>query len=113
LCGRGGEVLTLCAISAWIRIIQCWVELKLDSTHPLVVFTDTGLADGNIKFIRPSHINAALYDAAKEVYNVTDKKSLALFSSHPIQVGTRIALHATGIQQQEIKFTLHWESDSF
>jgi hypothetical protein len=28
-------------------------------------------------------------------------------------VGACVALHAAGIQQQEIKFALHWKSDSF
>jgi len=111
--GRGRSISTLCAVSAWMRIVQRWVELKLDPAHPLAVFTDTGLADGKVQFIRPTHINATLRSAATAVYNVTDEKSLALFTSHSIRVGACVALHAGGVSQQDIKFALRWRSDSF
>jgi hypothetical protein len=109
--GRGAS--TLCAASAWLRIVQRWVDLKLDDLHPLAVFTDTGLATGKVDFIRPNHINAALRAAATAVYNVTDTMALTRFSSHSIRVGACVALHAAGLQQQEIKFALRWKSDSF
>ena len=96
-----------------MRIVQCWIGLKLDPAHPLAVFTDTGFADGKVQFIRPTHINATLRAAAKAVYNVTHEKSLALFTSHSIWVGACVALHAGGVSQQDIKFALRWRSDSF
>ena len=104
---------TLCGVSAWLRIVARWSALKLDSQHPLAVFTDSGLASGKPAFIRPTHINAALRDAARHVYNITDKESLARFSSHSIRVGACVALHAAGISQMDIKFALRWKSDTF
>jgi hypothetical protein len=104
---------TLCSVSAWVRIIQCWADLKLDNEHPLAIFTGNGLASGNIEFICPEPINTALHDAAKAVYNVMDPAALARFSSHSIHVGACVALHAAGVQQQDIKFALWWKSDSF
>jgi hypothetical protein len=70
---------TLCAVSAWLRVAQRWVDLKLDEMHPLAVFTDSGLPSGTIEFIRPAHINAALRTAARAVYNITAHKVLARF----------------------------------
>jgi hypothetical protein len=104
---------TLCGVSAWLRIAARWVALKLDSQHPLAVFTDSGLASGKPQFIRPTHINEALRDAARHVYNITDEESLARFSSHSIRVGACVALHAAGISQMDIKFALRWKSDTF
>ena len=114
--GRAGSVHSasnLCAVSAWLRIAQRWVDLKLTDDHPLAVFTDSGDAAGKLEFIRPTHINHALRSAATAVYNVTDPNDLARFSSHSIRVGACVALHAAGVQQQDIKFALRWKSDSF
>jgi hypothetical protein len=114
--GRSGPHLkthTLCSVSAWLRIVQRWADLKLSLLHPLAVFTDSGLASGKLDFIRPSHINNALRCAATAVYNITDPQALRRFSSHSIRVGACVALHAAGVQQQDIKFALRWKSDSF
>ena len=102
----------MCGVSAWLRIVARWSALKLDPQHPLAVFTDSGLASGKPEFIRPTHINAALRDAARHVYNIADKESLARFSSHSIRVGACVALHAAGISQMDIKFALRWKSDT-
>lgn len=109
--GRGSS--TLCAVSAWLRIAQRWVDLKLPRDHPLAVFTTDGTATGEVDFIRSTHINDALRSAATKVYNVTAPADLARFSSHSVRVGACVALHAAGIQQQDIKFALRWKSDSF
>jgi hypothetical protein len=114
--GRAGYVHSasnLCAVSAWLRIAQRWVDLKLTDDHPLAVFTDSGDAAGKLEFIRPTHINHALRSAATAVYNVTDPNDLARFSSHSIRVEACVALHAAGVQQQDIKFALRWKLDSF
>jgi dihydrodipicolinate reductase len=79
----------------------------------LAVFTMDGTATGAVDFIRSTHINDALRHAATVVYNVTAKADLARFSSHSVRVGACVALHAAGIQQQDIKFALRWKSDSF
>jgi hypothetical protein len=89
------------------------LDLALDDNHPLAVFTESGVANGNLAFIRPTHINNALHHVATAVYNITDPKDLARFSSHSIRVGACVALHAAGVQQQDIKFALRWKSDSF
>jgi hypothetical protein len=47
------------------------------------------------------------------MYNVTDQKELDRFSSHSIRVGAYVALHAARISKLNIKFALHWKSDSF
>jgi hypothetical protein len=60
--GVGGPT-NLCAVSAWLRIVQRWVDLKLDKDHPLAVFTDSGLASGKPEFIRPTHISTVLFAA--------------------------------------------------
>jgi hypothetical protein len=65
------------------------------------------------EFIRPTHINTALHSAATTVYNVMEPADLAWFSSPSIRVGACVALHAAGIPQQAMKFTLRWRSDSF
>jgi hypothetical protein len=95
-----------------MRIVQRWVEPKLDPAHPLAIFIDTGFADGKVQFIGPTHINATLRAAATAVYNVTNKKFLALFTSNSIWVRACVNLHASGVSQQDIKFTLRWRSDS-
>jgi hypothetical protein len=110
--GRGHSA-TLCAVSAFMRIAQRWLELNLPRDHPLAVFTNDGTASGTPDFIRSPHINDALRNAARVVYNVTAAADLARFSSHSIRVGACVALHAAGIQQQDIKFALRWKSDSF
>lgn len=104
---------TLCAVLAWLRIAQRWVDLNLPRDHPLAVFTDDGTVTGHVDFIRAPHINDALRNAASTVYNITATADLARFSSHSIRVGACVALHAAGIQQQDIKFALRWKSDSF
>jgi hypothetical protein len=109
----GGGSHTLCAVSALLRIAQRWVDLGLARDHPLAVFTDDGSATGNVDFIRSTHINEALRHAARVIYNVTDAADLSRFSSHSIRVGACVALHAAGVQQQDIKFALRWRSDSF
>jgi hypothetical protein len=50
------------------------------------------------------HINAALWEAVTMVYNITDPKELARFSSHSIHAGACVALHATGVSKMYIKF---------
>jgi hypothetical protein len=104
---------TLCGVSAWLRIIFRWDALHLAIDHPLAVFTDTGLATGTVQFIRPTHINAALRLAARDVYNIQDDESLARFTSHSYRVGATVALHAAGISQMDMKFALRWKSDTF
>ena len=64
-----------------------------------------GLASGKPVFIRPTHINAALRDAARHVYNIKDEEALSSFSSHSIRVA--------GISKMHIKFALRWKSDTF
>jgi hypothetical protein len=110
--GRGHDAI-LCGVSAWLRIVHRWSVLQLDALHPLAVFTSSGLENGSIDFIRPMHINAALREAATKVYNITDPKELARFSSHSIRVGACVALHAAGVSKMDIKFALRWKSDSF
>lgn len=44
--GTGAVAPTLCAVSAWIHIVQHSLVLHLPDDHPLTVFTDTGLASG-------------------------------------------------------------------
>jgi hypothetical protein len=108
---RGNTI--LCSVCAWLRVAARWAALKLDINHPLAVFTNTGLASGTKLFIRPIHINRALRDAARTVYNITDTDELARFSSHSYRVGATVALHAAGISQMDIKYALRWKSDTF
>jgi hypothetical protein len=108
-----GHDANLCGVSAWLRIVHRWSVLKLDDLHPLVVFTSLGLESGSIEFIQPTHINAALRGAATMVYNVTDPKELACFSSHSICVGACVALHAAGVSKMDIKFALWWKLNLF
>jgi len=104
---------SLCAVSAWLRIVQRGVDLHLGSNHPLAVFSDNGTASGRPQFIRSENINATLQFAARAVYHITDPAAIARFTSHSIRVGACVALHAAGLQQQDIKFALRWKSDSF
>jgi hypothetical protein len=105
---------TLCAISALIRIMKRFQDLGLDkASHPLAVFTDTGLVDGNVSLIRPPQIDNFLQDAAKAVYNITKPEELARFTSHSFRVGACVALHAAGISELNIKHALRWRSTSF
>ena len=108
----GGDC-SLCAVSAWLCIIKRWTDFKLGSNFPLVVFSDTGMASGKPVLICSMHIKASLQHAAMEVYGITDPAALSRFSAHSIRVGACVALHAASIQQQDIKFALHWKSDSF
>ena len=108
---RGSTI--LCSVCAWLRVAARWVDLKLDISHPLAVFTDTGLASGTVNFIRPIHINAALRNSARDVYNITDEDELARFTSHSFRVGATVALHAAGSSQMDIKYALRWKSDTF
>jgi hypothetical protein len=108
----GGDT-TLCAVSAWLRIIQCWVDLGLDDLHPLAVFSDNGTASGNPVLVTATHINDSLQTAAKAVYNLTDPEDIGRFTTHSIRVGACVALHAAGVEFNEIKFALRWKPDSF
>jgi hypothetical protein len=104
---------SLCAVTAWMRIIQRWSDLKLGPKHPLAVISDTGNAFGKAKFICSDHIKSSLQTAATAVYNLTDAAAISRFTSHSIRVGACVALHAAGVQQLDIKFALRWKSDSF
>jgi hypothetical protein len=73
---------TLCSVSAWLHVVVQWDALHLADNHPLAIFTDTSLVTGRIVFLQPTHINAALQLATREVYNIMDKESLAHFTSH-------------------------------
>ena len=108
-----GSSPTLCAVSAWLCIVQWWHDLCLPNNYPLAVFTTTSLVDGPVNFLRPTHINATLHCAAQVVYNITKEEDLAHFSSHSIHVGACVSLHTASISQQDIKFALCWKSDSF
>jgi hypothetical protein len=108
-----GSNCSLCAVSAWLRIIQRWADLHLGPTHPLAIFSNNGTASGPPKFIWSAHINATLQYMAKAVYHITDPAAIARFTLHSVQVGACVALHAAGLQQMDIKFTLHWKLDSF
>jgi hypothetical protein len=109
----GGGDSTLCAVTAWMNIVQRWADLKLPEDHPLAVFTDTGLSTGKVEFITARHINDSLRAAATAVYDISDPKDLSRFSSHSIRVGACVALHAAGVSEQNIKFALRWKSNSF
>jgi hypothetical protein len=104
---------SLCAVSAWLRILKRWTDFSLGPNFPLAVFSDTGLSSGKPVLICSTHIKASLQHAATEVYGITDPAALSRFSAHSIRVGACVALHAAGIQQQDIKFALRWKSDSF
>lgn len=104
---------SLCAVSAMLRIVQRWMDLNLDPSRPLSVFTNTGRADGKVLDIRARHIERVLQDAAKAVYNITDPKDLGHFTSHSLCVGACVALHSAGIDPMSIKHALRWRSDAF
>jgi hypothetical protein len=104
---------TLCTVTAWMQIVQHWANLKLPEDHPLAVFMDTGLSTSKVEFITAQHINDTLHTAATEVYDISDPKDLSRFSSHSIRVGACVALYAAGVSEQNIKFALHWKSNSF
>jgi hypothetical protein len=71
-----------------------------------------GLASSKPVFIRPAHINAALRDTARHVYNIKDEEALSSFSSHSIRVGAYVALRAAGISNG-YHVALRWKSDTF
>jgi hypothetical protein len=96
-----------------MQIVLHWANLKLPQDHLLAVFTDTGLSTGKVEFITARHINDTLHTTATEVYDISDPKDLSRFSSHSIRVGACVALHAAGVSEQNIKFALHWKSNSF
>jgi hypothetical protein len=89
------------------------MDLKLDPSRPLSVFTNTGRADGKVLDIRARHIERVLQDAAKAVYNITDPKDLGRFTSHSLRIGACVALHSAGIDPMSIKHALRWRSDAF
>ena len=70
------------------------------------VYTTDGTINGKTKFIRESNINAALRNAARNVYNVTGD-DLARFTSHSIRVGACVALHAANISALNIQHALY------
>lgn len=108
----GGDT-TLCALSAWLRIVQHWVDSGLDDLHSLAVFPDNGTAPGNPVLVMATHINESLQTATKAVYNLPDPEAIGHFTTHSIRVGACVALHAAGVEFNEIKFALRWKSDSF
>lgn len=110
---------SLCAVSALLRISHRWSDLNLESRRhgdvdfPLAVFTSDGTTSGDVKLISEIHINNALREAAKMVYNITDDDELSRFSSHSIRVGACVALHAANISELDIQHALRWRSNSF
>jgi integrase len=103
----------LCAVSAWLRISQRYLDLRVPPSYPLAIFTDTGLLTGTVDFIRPVHIETALRQAAQQVYNITDPADLAKFTSHSFRVGACCALHAAGVSTMDIQYALRWRSTAF
>jgi hypothetical protein len=71
-----------------------------------------GTINGKTKLICESNINAALQNAARNVYNVKGD-DLDQFTSHSIRVGACVTLHAANISVVNIQHTLHWKSDAF
>jgi hypothetical protein len=103
---------TLCAVSALLHISKCWHVLGLPKEHPLAVYMTDGTINGKTKLICKSNINAALLNAARNVYNMK-WDDLDWFTSHSICVGACVALHAANILVLNIQHALHWKSDAF
>jgi hypothetical protein len=75
---------SLCAVSAWLRIVKRWADLKLGSNHPLAVFSDTGTASGTPDFIRSMHIKATLQQRPKKYTTLRTRGPLTFFCPfHP------------------------------
>jgi hypothetical protein len=103
---------TLCAVSALLHIVERWNALGLPKEHPLAIYTTNGTINGTTKLIHESNINAALQNAACNVYNVKGD-NLDRFTLHSIRVGACVALHAANILALNIQHALHWKSDAF
>ena len=101
-----------CYVSACKRIRNRALQLKQKQGYPIAIFTD----DKNktkILYIDDVHISTILQEAAKAVYNISNKEDLNKFTSHSIRVGACVLLHTQNISTEDIKFRLRWRSDSF
>jgi hypothetical protein len=102
-----------CAAAACVHIVRRAQELSIPDDHPICVYTDTGIASGEIRFITEIDISECLQLLAGQVYKLTKPEELARFTSHSVRVGACVALHAAGLSKEDIKHALRWRSNTF
>ena len=109
---RESTHVSLCCISALLRVVKRHRALNLPTDHPLAVHSSDGTTSGEVRLIRERQITTALRQAATAAHKLTDAKEIQRFSSHSIRVGACVALHAAGINIHDIMYALRWKSDS-
>ena len=102
-----------CAVEASKKIYKRAIKYKIPSYKPIAIYVEIKNGKKKISYIDDVHIKKILQEAAKEVYNITNKEDLSKFTAHSIRVGACVLLHAQNISSEDIKFRLRWRSDSF
>ena len=101
-----------CYVSAAKRIRLRAIKYKVQNDMPLAIYNDIKKKK-KVNYINDINIKEILQEAAKHVYNISNKEDLMKFTSHSIRVMACVILHAQNMSTEDIKFRLRWRSDSF
>ena len=101
----------LCAVRAWIAIVQRFVRLVgKNTTMPLAVYRSTRK---EVRYITAPQATQQMRDLAKVVFKLTKKADIQRFLCHSLRVGACCILFQTGHQPDFIQRVIHWESDAW
>ena len=98
-----------CPVLAAIRIYRRAQRLNSSAIQPLAVFRKKKITT----FITNKMISKHLQNSARQVYKITDKKKLSLWSPHSIRVGACVLLNTIGKDGPFIQLRLRWRSLAF
>ena len=88
------------------------IKYGVPTAMPVAIFKEKKTKP-KFKHIDDVHIKDILQEAAKHVYNISNKEDLNKFTSHSIRVMACVILHSQNLSTEDIKFRLRWRSDSF
>ena len=101
-----------CYVRATKRIRTRAIKYGVQPDIPVAIFKEKK-TKSKFKHIDDVHIKDILQEAAKHVYNISNKEDLNKFTSHSIRVMACVILHSQNLSTEDIKFRLRWRSDSF
>lgn len=111
LFARNNDKPLLCPVSNWLTIVRRHKNLVKGAPNiPLAIYRTH---QETVHTISKDLVDTQLKQLAKTTHNVTDKRTLAKFSSHSFRVGACVILQSQGFTPDQIKLLLRWESDSY
>ena len=120
--GDNGQIITwkkckehpnFCPVLAVLNILIRAGRLNIDPGEPIAVTITGPKGQTEISHITSGLVSKHLQNAAKAVYNLSNKKDLARFSPHSLRVGACVLLFNLGKSPDFIKKRLRWRSNAY